>query len=222
MLRNLLQSALCICLAPLLVAQRGTTSISVPRDTKIELMTLETVSTQSEAKGSAIRFAVARDIAIDGVTVIPAGTPVTGVVTKASRGIAYKQRPTLRIHVKGARINQSLSLPLSPWPSEVAPGSWKDRAQCVAFFVVCLALRNLGNNGWGEDGAPKPDQSSGQQAVLPRCVAIDFWTVTATTVSESDLPPKLVPSTLVKFDCVLVKSWSDAYQEPGLGRVFFR
>jgi hypothetical protein len=222
MLRKLFQSVLCIVLTSLLAAQQGTTSITVPKDTKIELMTLETISTQSEAKGSVVRFAVARDIAIDGVTVIPAGMPVTGVVTKANRGIAYKQWPTLRIHVKGARINQSLSLPLSPWSLEAAPGSWKDRAQCVVFFVVCLALRSLGNNGWGEDGAPKPDHSSGQQAVLPRCVAIDFWTVSATTVSQSDLPPKLTPPTLVRFDCVLVKSWSDAYQEPGLGRVFFR
>jgi hypothetical protein len=222
MIRKILHSALCLGLSPLLAAQQGTTSIIVPNNTKIELLTLETVSTESEVKGSVVRFAVARDVAIDGVTVIHAGTPVTGIVTKANRGIAYEQWPTLRVHVKEARINQGLSLRLSQWPSDVTAGSWKDRAHCAVFFVVCVALESLGNNGWGEDGAPKPDQWSGQQAVLPRCVAIDFWTVSATTISQSDLSPKLASPTFARFDCVQVKSWPDAYQDPGLGRVFFR
>jgi hypothetical protein len=222
MIRKLLQSALCIALSPLLAAQQVTTTI-VPKDTKIELVTQETVSTETATNGSQVRFAVANDVAINGVTLISAGTPVVGIITKAKRGIAYKQWPTLRIHVNEVRIGQSLRVPLSQWPPEIRQGNWKVRAACIPFFAFCLAMKNIQDNGWGEDGAPKPDEWAGQQAVLPSCVLIDFWTASAIAAPQKTLPQKAASSPfLTKAVCHEVTSWSEAYRDPGLGRVFFR
>lgn len=221
-MRMMLKSALCFVLVPILAAQQATTAVTVPQNTRIDLVTLETLSTESAKRGAQVRFAVAHDVTINGVTVIPAGTPVTGVVTKAERGIAYQEWPTLRIHVKEVRMNRSIGVPLSQWSLGTYHESWNERVQCAVFFVVCLSLKKLENDGWGEDGPPKPDQSSSWQAVLPRCVAIDFWTTSATTVYRSDMPSEMAASNVTKIDCPQFVGWSDSYLDPGLGRVFFR
>jgi hypothetical protein len=211
-----------LAFAPLLAAQQATGTI-VPKGTRIELVSLEAVSSETAARGSRIRFAVANDVAIRGVTVIRAGTPVFGTITKAKRGIANEQWPTLRIHVNGVRIGQGIDLPLSLWAPETDQSTWKYRAMCVPFFVVCLGLKNLEDNGWGEDGAPKPDQSSGQQASLPSCVVFDFWTATPVSVPPEALPSQTANSpSLAQIACHQLTDWSHAYEDPGLGRVFFR
>jgi hypothetical protein len=221
-MRKLPVFALWLELVPLLSAQQATTTI-VPKGTEIELVSLETVSTETAAKGSRVRFAVANDVAIRGATVIHAGTPVMGVITKAERGIAYQQWPTLRIHVKEVRTREGLVFPLSPWAPVRDPGAWKFRAACVPFFLARLALKNLENNGWGEDGAPKPDQSSGQQAVLTRCVVIYIWTAAPVSVPTKALPMQATDSrSLAQLGCLRVTDLSHAYEDPNHGRVFFR
>jgi hypothetical protein len=222
MTRSVPSFVLSLALAPVLTAQQAASTI-VPKGTEIELVSLETVSTETAAKGSRVRFAVAKDVAIRGLTVIRAGTPVMGVITKAERGIAYQQWPTLRIHVKEVRTREGLDLPLSPWAPVADPGAWKFRAACVPLFLVCLALKNLENNGWGEDGAPKPDQSSGQQAVFPPCVVISIWTAAPVSVPTKALPMQATDSrSLAQLGCLRVTDLSHAYEDPNHGRVFFR
>jgi hypothetical protein len=109
MIRSLLQSAFCLCLSPLLVAQQtGQTAptlapaipsqspsatptpavVTIPEGTKIEIVPLENVSSEFAVAGSPVRFAVARNIVVNGVTVLHAGAPVTGTVTSVKRGVA--------------------------------------------------------------------------------------------------------------------------------------
>jgi hypothetical protein len=225
MIRRFLQSALCICLSPLLVAQRNsvTGTVMVPKNTKIELMALETVSSETARKGSLIRFAVVNNVIFDGITVIADGSPVTGIVTKVNRGVAFHRWAELRIHVKEVRIGSGLRLPLSPWQDVGREGTGGDLAWCIVFFVPCIALRNLGNNGWGEDGAPKPDAGSGRQAILRPCVIFDFWTKASLRVDQSELPEATASLPAPPgAACRELRERLQIYEDPELDRLLFR
>jgi hypothetical protein len=71
-------------LAPAVVS---ISAVSIPKDTKIELMPLESISSGTAVAGSPVRFAVAKDVMVDGVIAIRAGAPVTGIVTKVRPGV---------------------------------------------------------------------------------------------------------------------------------------
>lgn len=74
--------------APGLAAAQATapaqTHITVPSGTPIRLQLAETISTANARVGQRVPFLVVEDVVLDGVTVIPAGTVVTGAVTKVS------------------------------------------------------------------------------------------------------------------------------------------
>jgi hypothetical protein len=62
----------------------------VPKDTEINFVLLESVSSATATKGQLIRMAVEEDVVIHGVVAIPKGTLATGVVSnvrKAKLGI---------------------------------------------------------------------------------------------------------------------------------------
>jgi hypothetical protein len=115
MIRWLLQSTLCLVLCPLLVAQQAappTASadapqpsmpapatdtprplpefVTVPKGTEIELVMLDSLSSATNKRGDTIRFAVAKDVIVDGIVAIHAGTPVTGIVTAVKKMIPHK------------------------------------------------------------------------------------------------------------------------------------
>ena len=108
MVRTTLQAALCLLLSPLLVAQQtpgstgqapdqnpsATTRSSkreIPKGTRIPLVLLDPLSSATAQKGQTIRFAVARDVVVDGTTVIRRGAAATGIVTKARKAVAGKR-----------------------------------------------------------------------------------------------------------------------------------
>jgi hypothetical protein len=109
MMRRLLQSALCLILCPLLVAQQvagdapqtgdpqrpaGSAAAApglsgyaaIPEDTRIELTLLDSDSLKSAKAGSYVLLAVARNVVVDGVTVLRAGTCLTATTTGERRG----------------------------------------------------------------------------------------------------------------------------------------
>jgi hypothetical protein len=112
MIRKLLQSVLCICLAPLLAAQQVAQadspssapqpppsaqaaataepaqpkSIFIPQDTRIELVAQDRASLAAARTGSTVRFTVANDVLVNGVVAIHAGTPATAIVTNQRSG----------------------------------------------------------------------------------------------------------------------------------------
>jgi len=112
---KLIQCALCFILCPLLVAQQAappTASpdapqpsmpapatnaprplpefVTVPKGTKIELVMLDPLSSATNKRGDTIRFAVAKDVIVDGIVAIHAGTPATGIVTAVKKMIPRK------------------------------------------------------------------------------------------------------------------------------------
>jgi hypothetical protein len=143
-----LQSALCLVLSPLLVAQSpeiGATSpgtanqsISIPKGTAVNVVTLETVSSATAKRGQRVRMAVNQEVSVDGIIVIPAGTPVVGEVTHVRRAIPNKKdgyvviRPVYLNLASGARLN------LREYP----PGedSCGDMGPCWEFFLIVVPL----------------------------------------------------------------------------------
>jgi hypothetical protein len=109
MIRSLLQTVLCISLCPLLAAQQtiagvqqqapqqpapaaavATTVqpilIATAHGTQVELSTLDSLSAADATLGEPVRFAVTRDVVVNGATVFPAGMAVNGTITKVRYG----------------------------------------------------------------------------------------------------------------------------------------
>jgi hypothetical protein len=91
--RKILQSALCICLAPLLVAQQADTSpdtVRLSKDVAIHLKLDQDISSATVREGQNVRYVVTDDVIADGVVVIPAGTAVYRKVATVQRSESGK------------------------------------------------------------------------------------------------------------------------------------
>jgi hypothetical protein len=239
MIRKTVQAAICLCLSPLLAAQeaniptlqeepraatphpkgsRPAASIKIPRDTKISLIALENVSSETATAGSTVRFAVGEDVIIGGKPVLRAGTPVIGIVTKSIRGVAGQRNGLLRIRVNEIRIGKSVLLRLTRSdPEERArPGN-------IALATVGLPLLAVGwvvaqpinlvliaSDHSHREPAPKP---AGDQAVLPMCFEADYWIAAAENARPSDLSEVSPDATVTaKIDCPLVSSEGNNFE----------
>jgi hypothetical protein len=187
MIRELLPSALCICLSPLLVAQQAA-NVNIPKDTKIELVSLERVSSQNAIRGATVRFAVARDVAIGGVLLLPAGTPVSGIVTKVDRGVAGKRAGSLRVRIREIAVAENSHIRLTNSDPKYRQ-SRSDRLKegsintletigAVALLPLLLPMAI----GMSSGGDSKPD---GRDAVLPRCWSAEYWVAVSSPVEIS-------------------------------------
>jgi hypothetical protein len=221
MTRYSLQAALCVTLCPLLVAQQVRTeiqrqatqppaqatavttsaqpeSITIPKDTRIELIALEEVRSEAAKKRSTVSFAVAKDVVVNGVTVLRAGAPVNGVVSKAKRGVPDRHDGRLDIRVKeigigsGAkvRLTNSDSKTRQAWDEQVK-GTLELYGLCALGLPLCLVLIAALRDG-GPRGPREPP--IGYQAVMPQCHAVDYWVKSATEVKATDLPQSNVVS----------------------------
>jgi hypothetical protein len=114
MTKRLLQSVLCFILCPLLIATQvaaqtgpqaaetatpeAATTLTLPawldyvKGRKIQLVAQEQVSIETAMTGATFQFVVDKDAAVEGVTVIHAGTPVIGVIAKVNRGSYERSR----------------------------------------------------------------------------------------------------------------------------------
>lgn len=187
MIRRILQSALCICLSPLLAAQQAV-SINIPKDTKIELVSLERVSSKTAVRGASVRFAVARDVAIGGVLLLPAGTPVSGTITKVVRGVAGKRPGFLRIRVREIALpgNSLIRLTNSdPKYREIQSDRLKEGSTNTLETIGGIALLPLELPmaiAMSSGGDSKP---AGNDALLPRCFPAEYWVAVSSPIATS-------------------------------------
>ncbi len=86
-------------------------SVILPEGMAIPLETRQDISSKSAHKGDRVELAVARPVTIGGITVIAAGTPVTGEVTRASGNGLLGRSGKLDIQVTSLRTGQ-LTIPL--------------------------------------------------------------------------------------------------------------
>lgn len=248
MIRKPLQVAFCLILAPLLIAQQtgpiapqsneGPTQspvgagasasnsakaparVTIPQDTKIELIVLENVSTETAIKGSSVRFAVGKDVAVNGVTVVRAGAPVNGIVSKATRGVPGRQSGRLDICVNEIGIGRGARLRLtSSDPKTRRATGWRVKdtlegyGMCALGLPLCLILIAVLRSG----------TPIGQQVVLPQCHAVDYWVKSATKVKRTDLPQSTAKSTVPNLEgcSSLIDSHAKAQASSSLHNVRF-
>lgn len=247
MTRKILQSVLCICVAPLLIAQQAAqtpvnpvlvtpshdpsatssrTTITIAKDTKIEIVSLDNVSSELAVAGSPVRFAVARDVVVNGVTVLHAETPVTGFVTKAKRGVARHQWAGLTIRVRELQAGRGVKLRLSasnPESREKPQDFLRDYGWCVLVLPGCIALVIMVKEGCGEDSCPHGKDSDGQQALLPQCVSEEFWVKSAVKLSSKDLDEeRAAASAYPAVSCSRIIDRSTIFGQPGISFVEFQ
>jgi len=94
MIRKILQSVLCICLSPLLVAQQTaatSTTVRLLKGTDIHLKLDQDLSSATVHKGDNVRYVVVDDVNVGGMVAIPAGTAVyrkVAIAQPSSHGVS--------------------------------------------------------------------------------------------------------------------------------------
>jgi hypothetical protein len=151
--RKLLQSALCIFLAPLLAAQQTADTAVTPIDHKptlapefvtldkgheVHLLLLEDISSATATKGQRVRMAMAEDVIVDGKIVIPKGTKVQGEVSGLTKAISGKRDGYIHVTPLNLTLSDGGRLKLGDLP----PGEDKcgDFGPCWAPLLFLAPL----------------------------------------------------------------------------------
>jgi hypothetical protein len=126
MISKLFASALCIALPPLLVAQQASEAPGrledalapapgpkaiVPKHMEIRLILMETLSSATASKGQSVRMAVGQDVSVNGVVVIPKGTPAIGVIGFVRKAVPGKKDG--EVSIKPISVNLPNSRPIA-------------------------------------------------------------------------------------------------------------
>lgn len=158
--------------------------VTIPSSTKITLRTLERLASDTATNGSTVRFVLAKDVMVDGITVLRAGLPVIGKVSRAKPGIAYQQWPELVVRVREMKIGkESIHLTRTDPNRRKGPVNGKDVATCLMMPLYCMA----GAFGMTEDGPTKPNAESGIQGEITPCEIWYFWVKSSVTVSAREI-----------------------------------
>lgn len=185
---------------PQFAAPDASSSVTIPKDTRIRLIAIETVSSATAKRGDSVRFALAEDVIISGVKVISAGTPVVGTVVNVKRGVPKHREGFLRIRLSRLTIKPGTEAKLTasdpqyrPTPGQALHERTRNIFEnvgggvtCAALLPICAGLELSMGNDWRPDG---------RDALLPTCYPIDRWISAALTVQPAELPP-----TAYKFD----------------------
>ena len=198
MMRPTWKYLLCLWLAPILIAQElnpksstamarasahdagGTaSSITVPEGTPLTLVSLDSVYPSVVKVGSGVRF-------IDGTIVIPAGEPVTGVVTKAKRARSDSGKGRLEIRINSIQIGTDVNVRLrdsNPKSHQGPLGMIKDEVEwvgaCIIYLPLCLVIEANAHQGAREDYGLD---------FLPDCDVLQFWTKAQVIIPTTQIP----------------------------------
>jgi hypothetical protein len=117
--------------------------LTVPQDTPVELLAPSEVSTADAAPGLIFKLRVNKPVVIDGVVVIPVGTPAFGQVVSAmdSGGLGKSGRMTARL--LAIRLGAT-EIPLEGEMS--ARGTGAGSAGVAVLFTGVVGLFHRGNN----------------------------------------------------------------------------
>lgn len=125
------------------VASPTSRRVTLLRDTPVSLMAINEVSTAKIAPGTRFKLRVNQPIMIDGVTIIPVGTPATGEVlsTKLSGGLGKSGAMTARLlHINFG----DAEIPLEG--EKDAKGTGAGSVGIVTIFAGPLGLFHRGNS----------------------------------------------------------------------------
>jgi hypothetical protein len=218
MIRKMLQSALCLFLSPLLVAQQtaqpaqqttegpasstaanasGTPSefITLPKNAGIDVVSLDPVSSASTKAGSQIRLRVSHDVVVRNVTVIRAGTLLTGTVTKVIAGSRKNHRNgQIKIRIDRLELAHGQSVRFTGKTPQERLAQKEDRKDAakipfalplIPIFLPWFVAMTIGM--WGEGG--KDSKPTGNDVGMPKCFSFTAYTTGRLKVHIADLYP---------------------------------
>ncbi len=152
MIRQSLQSVLCICLSPLVVAQQTLPTAATPagrdkpaileKGTEVKLVLLETVSSATAKNGQKVRMAVAEDVSSNGVIVIRKGTPATGEVAELRKPVLNKRNGYFSIKPVDLTMASGSRLKLREYPPDACEPDgpcWLLRILVLPFMPFAIA-----------------------------------------------------------------------------------
>jgi hypothetical protein len=113
-------AAASLALAPLLAMAD---SITVPKETDVTLIFDESLSSKTAKEGQTVKMHVADDVTVDGKTVLKAGTPVTGTITKVSKRKRFGVNARMRFAINPVKSAMGTMIPLEPREKGKAAGS---------------------------------------------------------------------------------------------------
>lgn len=149
MIQTTLQSAICLLLSPMLVAQqvgdlsaRGNTPnpppqterLTLERGAEIQFVTREAISTATAFNGEFVALEVARDVAKNGAVIVPAGTPAVARIMHVKKPVVGKRNGYLEIQPVSMTLKDGTRVKLR----RNAPGEddCGDFGPCWAMFAI--------------------------------------------------------------------------------------
>ncbi len=172
-MRKVSQLALCLVLSPLLAAQQTVPSpqvvfASLPKGTQVNLVLLQAVSSLIARKRQTVRMAVAEDLTTSGYVLIPAGTPVVGIVWRQRTPIPGKRngyvwvKPSSLTLPDGSRLKLLETPP--GWNKCGGMGTW-----CLGYIAMApYTIVGLASLLFGSHYHPsQPGKDLAAKACLP-------------------------------------------------------
>jgi len=211
--KRLLQSALCIFLSPLLVAQQVPQSadpqvsgqstprndtlpltpsgfVAVTKYTEVDLVALDAISSVTATVGSKIRFRVARDVIVQNTTVVPAGTLLIATITKVITASKKHHRDgKVKVRFEDLKLASGQSLRLKGGSPEELLARKENRKTTLKFFLLLpliapmLPYIALMAIGMWNEGG-RPD---GKDAVFEPCFRVAAYTTSTVNFRLTDL-----------------------------------
>lgn len=152
MLRSLSKSMTCACLVLVLAAEAvaqdalppqvstqtpaAQHSVTLPRDFELSMTLLETVSSATATRGQVLRLAVAEDVVVDGLIVIPRGTPGAGVVARVQKGKPGKRDGYLIVKPAELTLADGTKVKLTESPTR--NNGCDDIGPCWEFYLIVV------------------------------------------------------------------------------------
>jgi hypothetical protein len=136
-------------------------TITLPRRTDVHFLGLETVSSATAQVGQQVRLAVSEDVVVDGIVVIPKGTPVSGVVTWVRKAIPGKRNGGVGVEPVSLALPDGSQVPLRE-------GTWTDpEAEGLSGVILSIAALPFVFSDMAKERhrAPEP----GNDEMLPLC-----------------------------------------------------
>jgi len=235
MIRKMLQTALCLALCPVLVAQQllaeavnsdasqtsmpapaTTTSpslaklVTIPKDTAIKYRLLDAISSVTYKRGDVIRCLVAEDVIVNGITVLPRGTIVPAIITKAQRAIPGKRDGGLDFRPANIEMGKNFRLRITDDVSkspEERKENGKDVLEIVATAPLWIPMFPVFVIGYAiadrDDGSCKSCKPTGKDFVFDACFEMTFYVKSSKTFRVVDLPAAPANSAAADSSCKL-------------------
>jgi hypothetical protein len=214
MIRRTLQSVLCIFLSSQLAAQQAAQSIesqtptrnaasttailapaspsfvSIPKASEIDLVALDPISSRTAKVGSKIQFRVLRDLAVQNITVVRAGTLLTGTVKEVTVASKKHHRDgQILVRLDNYRIGTGQALRLTGMSPEERLERKHVQTQKRKEIIEILLLPPLWVPfirlaiGWRNEGG----HPSGNDVELSSCFHVGAYTVSPIKIRSSAL-----------------------------------